>query len=464
MSVFFFEGFETVGSATGEANRTPIMVEAKKRWNSIGESVAPSTDGPYLIDDDFGQGFAMHMGNGGASNQTFLKYLFTDPDLTAAPTSSTPTVRIGFRFHNPSIARTFVISVLRGRFGEVGFDTQMNVEVLTGTSLRVTLGTGTITSDVFTETNIFTLNTWHYVEIEIKPVESGDGGKCIIHVDDVQIFTKDPQDCNKANSLSAYWDIQFNGASSGGTADDYVAYDDFYFLRADTSPNILRLSPARVRSLPPESDHSVQFDNQVTMTLATTLDAASETSLDVGTGGIPPDAPATGTLRVTLDSGSVRDIDYTSHNSDDIFTIVDESWVNPNDATAGVDVIQTNFGDNYTKIDENGFDENDFVETDLQLKTDRYNHADLSGISDKNVISLKVEAEAINVTGGTPSLQLEVQSPTGTGTEKFTVDDTVNYDIFESFHEVDPGTGVAWISADIDSVRAGYKFNNEVSG
>ncbi len=464
MSVFFFEGFETIGDAVGESNRVPIMVEAKKRWDSIGESVAPSTDGPFLIDDNFSEGFAMHMGNGSASGQTNLVYKFPIGDMTAAPSASTPVVRIGFRFHNPSIARTFTITNLRGRFSEVGFDTQMSVEVLTGTDLRVTLGTSTGDSDVFTETDIFTLNVWHYVEIEIKPVESADGGKCIIHVDDLEVLTKDPQDCNKDNGLSAFWDLGFNGATSGGTADDYVAYDDFYILRADQTPNIVRLSPSRVRSLPPESDHSVEWDNQVTMTLATTLNGASETSLDVGTDGIPPDSPATGTLRVTLDSGSVRDIDYTSHNSDDIFTIVDESWTDPNDATAGVDVIQTDFADNYTKIDENGLDENDFVETDLHLKADRYNHTNLTGISDKNVTALKIEAEARNETGGTPSIQVEVQSPSDTGTEKFTVDDTVNYDIFESFHEVDPGTGIAWIPADVDSVRAGYRLDNEVGG
>lgn len=462
MSLLFFEGFETIGDATGEANRAGPIAEAKKRWEAVNESVSPSTDGQFLIDDVFGQGFALHMGNGSASNQTSLVYQFTDADMLAAPTSSTPVGRFGFRFHNPSIARTFSICLLRGRFGEVGFDTQMNVEVLTGTSLRVTLGTTAITADVFTETGIFTLSDWHYVEIEIKPVESGDGGKCIIHVDDVQIFTKDPQDCNKANSLSAYWDLKFTGASSSGAAEDYAAYDDFYILRADQTPNTGRLSPCRVRRLALASDQDAMWDNKVEMSLGTTLDAASETSLDVGTGNVPPDAPQTGTLRVTLDTASVRDIDYTAHNSDDTFTIVDESWANPNDATAGNLVTLSNFASNYTKVDENGFDENDYVETDITQNRDRYNIEDLTTISDKPVQAVKVEAEARNETGGTPSLQLEVQSPTGTSAEKFTVSDTVNYDIFESTQELDPGTGLPWSPVDIDSTRAGIVLDNEV--
>lgn len=63
---------------------------------------------------------------------------------------------------------------------------------------------------------------------------------------------------------------------------------------------------------------SIDFDQ---MTLNTALTGASETTVDVGTGNIPADTPQTGTLRIELNSGKYRKVDYTAHDSDDEFTI-----------------------------------------------------------------------------------------------------------------------------------------------
>ena len=71
------------------------------------------------------------------------------------------------------------------------------------------------------------------------------------------------------------------------------------------------------------------------MTLNTTLSGPTETIIDVGTGNIPNDAPATGTLRVELDDGRYRRIDYTSHDGDDQFTVASSDWQDPDDATSG---------------------------------------------------------------------------------------------------------------------------------
>lgn len=71
------------------------------------------------------------------------------------------------------------------------------------------------------------------------------------------------------------------------------------------------------------------------MTLATTLNGATETIIDVGTGNIPADTPQTGTLRVILDDGRHRLISYTSHDSDDEFTVASSDWTDPDDATLG---------------------------------------------------------------------------------------------------------------------------------
>jgi len=73
------------------------------------------------------------------------------------------------------------------------------------------------------------------------------------------------------------------------------------------------------------------------LTLNTTLNTGSETSLIVDE-AIPTDTPTSGTLRVTLDDGRVRKIAYSVWATS-TFTITDESWVDPNDATAGVGVM-----------------------------------------------------------------------------------------------------------------------------
>ena len=57
------------------------------------------------------------------------------------------------------------------------------------------------------------------------------------------------------------------------------------------------------------------------MTLDVALTTGAEVTVDVGTGNIPADAPATGILRITLNSGKIRRVTYTSHDGDDEFTI-----------------------------------------------------------------------------------------------------------------------------------------------
>jgi hypothetical protein len=99
--------------------------------------------------------------------------------------------------------------------------------------------------------------------------------------------------------------------------------------------------------------------NFAQMTLASALDAASETSCVVN--AIPDNTPSTGFLRVTLDDLRVRRIEYTAHNGTDTFTIVDESWLDPNDAAISQPTMVTYVDDaasgitiDYTTIFDSG--------------------------------------------------------------------------------------------------------------
>ena len=73
------------------------------------------------------------------------------------------------------------------------------------------------------------------------------------------------------------------------------------------------------------------------MTLNGDLATGSETSLVVTS--IPANTPQSGTLRVTLDDLRIRRIAYSAHNGTTTFTITDESWLDPNDATGSAPVM-----------------------------------------------------------------------------------------------------------------------------
>lgn len=72
------------------------------------------------------------------------------------------------------------------------------------------------------------------------------------------------------------------------------------------------------------------------LSLQTTLDSSGQTSIVVTT-AIPADTPLSGSVRVQLDTGIYRRVDYTSWTGS-TFTTASTDWTDPNDATAGNNV------------------------------------------------------------------------------------------------------------------------------
>jgi hypothetical protein len=98
-----------------------------------------------------------------------------------------------------------------------------------------------------------------------------------------------------------------------------------------TPPNNVTFSlsgvePSEDRILVGKKDTGDDFDWDE-MTLAVALDANGETIVDVGTGNIPADAPASGILRITLDNGKIKYQSYSSHDGDDEFTIPSSDYL-----------------------------------------------------------------------------------------------------------------------------------------
>jgi hypothetical protein len=141
--------------------------------------------------------------------------------------------------------------------------------------------------------------------------------------------------------LGSYVGTMIGGFGVGFASSDLTAADSVIDLdgATNTPPNNVTwtlngvVSGDRILVGPKDVGNAFDFDQ---MTLSTTLNTGSETSLVVGS--IPANTPSSGTLRVTLDDGRVRRIAYSSYTGS-TFTIADESWLDPNDATSGNGVM-----------------------------------------------------------------------------------------------------------------------------
>jgi len=456
MPLLFFEGFETVGTELGIANEATTRPNIHKRWDDTGSGAVKNQDSYFLIDDEFSEGFAIQMGNNGFSNGNFLQW--DVPTALQVPAGSgAPTFILGMRVHIPSTSRTADIIEFRGKFTPASDAKQISIGYTNSSGIYVSRGT--VGTTIASNTNVFAAGQWHWMEIEIKMADLPDG-KVIIKVDGVTVIDEDPLDTNDAMTVASAVRLLYK-TTNASTGEDFVGYDDIYIINVETTEEFL--DAVRVRSLPPSEDDAANWNNISNMVLGDTLDAASETILDVGTGGIPDGTPQTGTLYVTLDTDSIRAIDYTAHNSDDEFTIDDESWTNPNDATSGNQVQLRDSSDNYRKVDENGVDTADYVVTDLSQSIDTYELTDdSSGLpTNSAVFAVKVEVEATNPFGGTPSIDVRIDSNGSLSTEEFDITDTTTYVVVQHTATLNPDGDVAWDIAAVNAAKAGMRMDNK---
>ena len=457
MSILFFEGFETCGTELGLANEAITRPNIDARWDVTSPGGAPTTDSFFLIQDEFTEGFAIHMGTNGVSSSGNSLTWNVPSTLQVPASADSPTFILGVRMHIPITARSFDFFEARGKYVPSQHDAQLTFSITDSTDISLSLGLG---AAFHTTTDILVPGQWHYLEFRFKNANLAHDGVIQVWVDGVLKIDLDPVDANNGMNLVATSRLILGTTTGSPTAEDFVAYDDIYIIHEDVAPHQARLGRVRVRSIPPVSDRVSDWSNFTELTLATTLDGAAETQIDVGSGNIPAAQPASGNISVTLDTGQLFTIVYTSHDSDGLFTTAPTDWTNPADATAGVAVLLSG-NTSWDKIDENGVDPTDYVSTDVQNTRDRYNLTDL--IEDRGVWCMKVEAEAINETGGTPSLTIEIESGVTIDSTELTVDDTVDFELFDIYYELDPNTSSNWLKADIDALMAGFLFDNKVS-
>lgn len=379
MSIRFFEGFETVGTELGLANQAITRPRIELRWDDTDAGAAPVTDSFFLIDDDFGEGYAVNMGIGTIGSTGFLGWDAPAAIQTSPPSASGKEIIVGWRIHIPGPFNvSHIMLQVRGQLS-VSYPITLTIELQNSVDCKVTNGFATLG----TASNVFIKDTWHYVEARFKIADAPDG-YVEICVDGDQVLNLTGVDTNNTASTNDLYDFRFKKwvTTLGSEATDWTGYDDIYIMDTDTGPYSTFLGPVRARSLPPNADTSIE-------------------------------------------------------------------WVN-------------NAGDstNYDKIDENGASAADYVETDRDGYRDIYELTDTSPSYSDPVYAMKAEAEAINTTGGTPTLTFQVISGAFIDSQIVTVDDTVNYSVISATSDTDPATGSQWIAAGVDSAELGILFDN----
>lgn len=269
MGVLFFEGFETIGTETGNANRTITQPRAKKRW-TLWEQISPgSLGGGYLIDGSNG-GYAWRVPDGASGDIARMRYVFPEEviaiiSVAGEQSGQTPKEHIiGFRVHPPSSARTEQIVILgyRSNGGSTSFSGHLNLNIVDSTDIQLRRGSTVLATAVA----CLTPGDWGYVEWKFKISDTGGAqtanGYGIVNVNGVEVinFTGDTDPDLFDNTTSRDY-IGFQFAMDGGSPTDptnWWGLDDIYALYpvGESAPYNDFLGPVQVISYPIDADGS----------------------------------------------------------------------------------------------------------------------------------------------------------------------------------------------------------------
>ena len=359
MGVIFFEGFETVGTETGQAGRTAVCPRLKQRWTEA-EGSSPGSDPRGVLQSDFqSEGFCWRTSDTGGSTANF-QVVFPDEVLAliAVPfedEDAEPMEQIiGFRIHTRNLTDGASILILR-----TGYRTNSLVDTFssgiglrlvgtaTGITLEIIRGASTELAEAIDALN---KEEWHYIEMKFLLRDTGgvgepaEDGYVIVNVDGVEVinFVGDT-DADSANAGQGLDYVGFRFGFSGGSAtgDDYWALDDVYAMSPDAAPYNDFLGQVRVVRFELEADSTAEWTPSVE-------------------------------------------------------------------------------GNHYELVDENGADDSDYIESDTTGQSDTYTIENFGGGG--TVYALKAEAEAINTVGGTPILNVSIDGTFTAYTVDDTVD------------------------------------------
>jgi hypothetical protein len=269
MTVLMCEGFENYGDGTESfsTHKTRVQDTRDFGWKTVtglpnGANIVTGYDGDSLPD-----GLALEIDDTGSSSARgeFIAYQWPSAYNNSANGSVDEFV-VGFRYYNGQLdavgtvpGRTF-FSITQGNFASSGDpptgDTSKFSIDNDNTTLNYTPHSGTAVS----ASSALIVDTWHYIEIQFKPTQTGaNGGYCKVYVDGTLVID---DTAGSVISASFFKTVGFtlgsttSGGNNDGPSSTPVMFDDVYAIVFDGSHSAKLGEDVRVIPLKPTSDAS----------------------------------------------------------------------------------------------------------------------------------------------------------------------------------------------------------------
>lgn len=241
MTFIQIEGFEVFGDTTQTAAN---VATALTRWSNTTISKTSGLGNPSIVDDfEAVGGLALRFPACGVGQ--FYRVTTEFPAAFKITTnSSVPVFVLSARIHVPvTTAGTELIQFVHANNTGMIIGVQSDGTTLTYNYSGVTTGTAA---------GAWTADDWNYLEIEIKPTSSGNGGYLKVYVNNTLVVNVTG---TVGNSSSATKGFQLRLSSAvTNTGDNWVGYDDIVIYTLDGATHTSVLGPLRVARLVPNAD------------------------------------------------------------------------------------------------------------------------------------------------------------------------------------------------------------------
>ena len=363
MTIFHYEGFETIGTTSSTGADLEARIP-KYPGYTFQEVSGGHTDLIALVDDFATEGLALRLPLGLSSRGSYLRSEWPAA-FKASTNSGHPVMAAGFRWYNSATSPAYARSIWNFMTSATGLGPTLGV-ASNGVDLTWTDNTGAVTIS-----DVLSVDEWHFIEIEYKPVPSSNGGYVKLYVDGTEVYHGAGRSLVSFTFFSSYGTRLGVSTANNEVGGNRPAIDDWYNMSIDGVTHTTPLGDIRVKLLTPTSDAT------------------------------PNDwAPSAG-------------------------------------------------ADNFAMIDEQSWNETDYVEGDVTGDDDHYGLETLSGTDAVHALQIDVVCKATN---GTPTLHVGFDDGTA-DEESGGVIGTASTKVVRKLFPLDP-SGSAWNETSVNDVEA----------
>ncbi len=244
MSIIFFDGFETVGTEIGLANEATTRPRINLRYAKTEAGGSPSTTGFYLIDDQFGEGFAL---NRGINRPNYVRI------ETLVEADKTYVIGCWVHIQSTTIEGLDVFTVLDSLSGSG--ENHIGIRIIDNTDLLLFRDPSGV--QIARVNDIIIPGAWHF--IEMKCLVDSSAGLAEVRVDGIthiNLTSIDTQNFSSTVKGVQFGKMSLFGSAVTNTGQDFVALDDIYVLKTEGgAPDDFLGVKTRIKSHPPEGDN-----------------------------------------------------------------------------------------------------------------------------------------------------------------------------------------------------------------